>query len=243
MLFWLAFFVLIICLFLINRDRIRTTIENTHFLDRLYNQPPAAEEPLSPADSEPVERAPPPVTAVRPPAESVPPEEPNPPPNRIGQEPATPAPSREPAGASPGPEQRERSIYFMQVDTDGMVVRRPTSRSLGVSDTPMTDALRTLLAGPSPEERQRGLVSFIPPETKLLSVMVRGTTAYINLNEEFQFSTFGVEGYIAQLRQVVWTATEFPTVKDVQILIEGKRVDYLGESILIGSPISRDMLP
>ncbi|MDR2631517.1 MAG: GerMN domain-containing protein, partial [Spirochaetaceae bacterium] len=100
-----------------------------------------------------------------------------------------------------------------------------------------------LIAGPSAEERQRGLVSFIPPGTELLSAMIRGTTAYINLNEEFQFSTFGVEGYAAQLRQIVWTATEFSTVKDVQILIEGKRVDYLGESILIGSPISRDMLP
>jgi spore germination protein GerM len=131
----------------------------------------------------------------------------------------------------------------MQVDSDGRVLRTRASRALKVSDTPMTDALQALIGGPSPEERQRGLVSFIPPETELLSVMVRGSTAYINLNEEFQFSTFGVEGYAAQLRQIVWTATEFPSVKDVQILIEGKRVDYLGESILIGSPISRDMLP
>jgi spore germination protein GerM len=106
----------------------------------------------------------------------------------------------------------------------------------------MLDVLQRLLQGPSAEEQRRGLQSFIPPGTKVLSASVRGSTAYISFSEEFQFSTFGVEGYAAQLRQVVWTATEFSTVKDVQILIEGRRVDYLGESVWIGSPIGRDML-
>jgi spore germination protein GerM len=246
MIFWLAFFILIICLFFINRNQIRTTIENTHFLDRLYNHPQDAAESLvlepveesepSPAAPSPV--IPSPVTTVSP----SPVEETSQ--NRLEQEPAAPVLTpREPSGLSPRAEQRDRSIYFMQVDTGGMVLRVRTSRALEVSAAPMTDTLRALIEGPLPDERQRGLISFIPPGTKLLSVMIRGTTAYINLSEEFQFSTFGVEGYAAQLRQIVWTATEFSTVKDVQILIEGKRVDYLGESILVGSPISRDMLP
>jgi spore germination protein GerM len=71
---------------------------------------------------------------------------------------------------------------------------------------------------------------------------VRGSTAYISFSEEFQYNTFGVEGYAAQLRQIVWTVTEFTNVSDVQILIEGRRVDYLGEGIWIGSPLDRDML-
>ncbi|MDR0448242.1 MAG: hypothetical protein LBH07_06195 [Treponema sp.] len=41
---------------------------------------------------------------------------------------------------------------------------------------------------------------------------------------------------------MVLTATEFNNVKDVQILIDGKRVDYLGEGIWIGSPVGRNML-
>ncbi|MFP3089505.1 GerMN domain-containing protein [Treponema sp. TIM-1] len=238
--FWLGFFILIICLFFINRNRIRTTIENTHFLDRLYNQSQNGGEPLPEAALEPEKPDPPSVTAVPSPAEKPTPV--NPPAILPGEEPAALTPPEEP-GPRSGTSQRERAIYFMQVDGDGRVLRTRVARTLGVSDTPMTDALRTLIAGPSPEERRQGLVSFIPPGTELISVMVRGTTAYINLNEEFQFSTFGVEGYAAQLRQIVWTATEFSTVNDVQILIEGKRVDYLGESILIGSPISRDTLP
>jgi spore germination protein GerM len=130
----------------------------------------------------------------------------------------------------------------MWLDHDGMVVRTVSSRSLAVSNSPLSDTLQALLQGPTAEERQRGLVSFIPPGTRILDIRIRGTTAYINFSEEFQFGIFGAEGYAAQLRQIIWTATEFPTVKDVQILIEGRVVNFLGESILIGSPISREAL-
>jgi spore germination protein GerM len=106
----------------------------------------------------------------------------------------------------------------------------------------MLDVLRALLQGPSAEEQRRDLISLIPQGTRILSATVRGDTAYISFSEEFQFNTYGVEGYAAQLRQIVWTVTEFSTVTDVQILIEGRRVDYLGEGIWIGSPVNRDTL-
>jgi spore germination protein GerM len=106
----------------------------------------------------------------------------------------------------------------------------------------MLDALGALLSGPDAGERRTGLITLIPQGTRILSATVRGSTAYISFNEDFQFNTNGADGYTAQLRQVVWTVTEFSNIKDVQILIEGRRVDYLGESIWIGSPVSRDML-
>jgi spore germination protein GerM len=106
----------------------------------------------------------------------------------------------------------------------------------------MVDSLKALLGGPNAEEQRRGMVSLIPKGVKVLSAAVRGSTAYISFSEEFQYNTYGVEGYAAQLKQIVWTATEFPTVKDVQILIEGRRIDYLGEGIWIGSPLNRDAL-
>jgi spore germination protein GerM len=104
----------------------------------------------------------------------------------------------------------------------------------------MQDSLNALLAGPSAEEKRRGLVSLIPPNTRLLAATVRSSTAYISFSEEFQYNTYGVEGYAAQLKQIVWTATEFSSVKDVQILVEGRRIDYLGEGIWIGSPVGRE---
>ena len=184
-------------------------------------------------------------------------------PGLSGTEPAAPAPqapqispsSPAPAGAAAPPaarqspqasqgaaELRDRALYFIQVDRGGDILRIKTSRKLPVSDSPMTDVIQALIAGPSADEKNRGLLSLIPPNTKILSATVRGDTAYISFNEDFQYNTYGVEGYAGQLRQVVFTATEFPNVTDVQILIEGRRVDYLGEGIWIGSPLNRDML-
>jgi spore germination protein GerM len=107
----------------------------------------------------------------------------------------------------------------------------------------MVDSLRALINGPGPDETRRGLISLIPKGTGILNATVRGSTAYISLSEDFQLNTHGVEGYAASLRQIIWTVTEFPNVKDVQILIEGRRLDYLGEGIWIGSPLNRDTVP
>ena len=114
-----------------------------------------------------------------------------------------------------------------------------TTRKLAVSNSPLIDCVNALLAGPSAEERNRGLTSFIPPNTRLLSARVVDNTVHLNFNEAFRYNTFGREGCAAQLKQIVWTATEFPNVQNVQIEIEGKIVDFLIEGIAIRSPIGR----
>jgi spore germination protein GerM len=144
---------------------------------------------------------------------------------------------------TPAPETRERVLYFTQVDREGTILRIKTVRKLPVSDSPMVDSLKALINGPNTDETGRGLISLIPRGTSVLSATVRGSTAYISLSEDFQLNTHGVEGYAASLREIIWTVTEFPTVKDVQILIEGRRLDYLGEGIWIGSPLDRDTVP
>jgi germination protein M len=77
--------------------------------------------------------------------------------------------------------------------------------------------------------------------TKLVSATVRGSTAVLNFNEKFMFNSLGIEGYAGQLKQVVYTATEFSNIQDVQFLIEGQKRDYLGgEGVYIGRPLSRN---
>ena len=215
---------------------------------RLSGSPGQADETA--ADEKPEEA---PVVSIQQPGRSepaVPPEPQIVPP--VETPPAAPAvqdqrpaaqPERPPERPAPRPaETRERSLYFTHVDKDGQILRSRVSRNIAVSDSPMQDALNVLLAGPTAEEISRGIISLIPQNTRILSILVRGSTAYISFSEDFQFNTYGVEGYAAQIRQIVWTATEFPTVNDVQILIEGRRVDYLGEGIWIGSPIDRQSL-
>jgi len=151
----------------------------------------------------------------------------------------TPAPKEKEKPVQPPAQTRDRAIYFANVGSDGQILHSKVTRKIPVSDSPMQDALGVLLAGPTAEELSRGLVNLIPKNTRILSATVRGNTAYISFSEDFLFNTFGVEGYVAQLRQIVWTVTEFQNVKDVQILVDGRRMDYLGEGIWIGSPINR----
>jgi spore germination protein GerM len=55
------------------------------------------------------------------------------------------------------------------------------------------------------------------------------------------YNHYGREGYQAQLKQVVYTATSFSSVQDVQFLIDGKTRDYLGgDGIFIGTTLSRN---
>ena len=133
-------------------------------------------------------------------------------------------------------EMRNRSIYLIQ---EANMAQVKINRSLKVSDTPLKDSINALLAGPTADERKRGIISLVPAGSKLLSVKVNGSTAYLNFNEEFQYNTRGREGCAAQIRQIVWTATEFTNIQNVQFLIEGEIVDSLPEGIMINSPISR----
>ena len=135
-----------------------------------------------------------------------------------------------------------RSVYLMKVDSSGTILWTSVRRDLPASDSPLLDAMEALIKGPLASEEKQGLISLIPKNVKIQNAVVQGNTAYISFSEDFLFNTYGVEGYAGQRKQIVLTATEFSNVKDVQILIDGKRVDYLGEGIWIGSPVSRNML-
>jgi spore germination protein GerM len=243
--FWFIFVIVIITVFMANSQ----TIKRNFDLFRTRISAPSGEEIT--ADELPVEtivweqpavpeRTPEP--AVQPQAQTQP--QPQAQPQTETQPQPQPQPQAQPQPQTqtqpqPAAQTRERAIYFTQIDKDGQILHSRVTRRVPVSDSPMQDALNVMFAGPSAEELNRGILNLIPQNTRILSATVRGNTAYINFNEDFLFNTFGVEGYVAQLRQIVWTVTEFPNVRDVQILIEGRRLDYLGDGIWIGSPLSR----
>ena len=282
MLFWLAFAIFIVGLFLFNREAISRSIQTiqkeitvrknpgteTPLPIPEENTPPASPSVSAPAAQPPQAQKPAPSKTPAPSAsQGNPPPAPPPAPQ---QSPASSKPASNPAKTQPVPppvqpaaqmppqsapqagqspqaaqgpaEQRDRTLYFIQVDRGGSILRVKVNRRLPVSDSPMTDVIQALITGPNGDETGKGLISLIPPATRILYATVRGDTAYINFSEDFQYNTYGVEGYAGQLRQIVFTATEFPNVRYVQILVEGRRLDYLGEGIWIGSPINRDML-
>jgi spore germination protein GerM len=242
--FWITFFVLIFGLFAVNRGKIQQTLSRVQFFERGMNREPGGRE-----DSQAIIQAPEESSTVPELTIEI---QPN---TSAGSELLSQSTSGEQIHTNPveqtHPQQpvtvqgpsvlRERSLYLIRIDSEGSIHRIKVNRQLPVSETPMVDILNSLLAGPSREEQNQGLVSLIPRGSRVLTAntTVRGSTAYINFSEDLQNNIYGVEGHAASLRQIIWTVTEFPNIEDVQILIEGRRIDYLGEGIWIGSPINR----
>jgi spore germination protein GerM len=261
-LLWMIFFIIILLLFIIYMPSIRKTLQSTHIVERLTNtpiaveievpqvvdeqNPPVSVITVSPPGSELYMEIPEAAPAGSGAAVIVMEEEPTAVENPVGagaENPLPPVSAAETAAApETRPETRERAIYFVKIDNSGLVFTSPVKRRVFVSDSPLLDVLNLLLQGPTEVEQKEGFASLIPEGVRIQNARVTNNTAVISFNENFMFNSYGAEGYIAQLRQIVWTATEFPNVYDVQILIEGRRVEFLGESIRIGRPIGRDSL-
>lgn len=262
---WLAGFFILLIVFLVKLDDIKSNLKATRFFERVFGSTPTfienyeekkpVVEPLPEEDvvitlntvEPPRPQTPPPVQEGQP-AVAVQPDEPQsvpavPPvpesaetPSAVPQTP--PAPTVPPA---PAVATSTAKLFFVSIDNDGSVTRKEMARTITKNDSPLTGNIRLLLEGPSMTERSKGCRSLIPDGTRLLSATVRDGVATLNFSEEFEFNQrVGVEGYIAQLMQIVYTATEFPTVNSVQFLIDGVRKEYLGsEGVWIGSPLSR----
>ena len=254
-LFWIAFILLVLVLFFFNRKNISMVLEKTGAMHLITGKetpgedaplpagqeiPPIAtaaddesaepqadstEEPIKPATEEPVAEKP--ADTASEPA----PEKPAP----------TAKPAVKPAAEKPAVQTRTATLFFVTIDSDGRVLRKEVTRDVPRTDSPLSETLSVLFSGPNGAESSKNLRSLIPNGTRLLSASVKDGVATLNLSEEFQFNQFGIEGYLGQLAQIVFTATAFPTVSSVQILIEGQRREYLGaEGVWIGTPLSRE---
>lgn len=82
------------------------------------------------------------------------------------------------------------------------------------------DTFEALLAGPSLEILKSGAVSYIHPDTKLIGLTLSSSILFVNLSKQYLLST-DLEAARQQLRR---TAINFPRVKDVVILVEGKQL-------------------
>ena len=247
---------IILIIFLVKKDQIFTNLKETAFFDRVFGSTPTVienHEPAEPKKTETIplkndevtikietEDTPAPVytepetkSADKPAASdtSKPAEEAK----LVEKKPDSP--KKEPTASA----KTELQLCFVNIDGDGAVVRQVIKRQVAKSDSPLTTAINLLLQGPdTTKSAERNCMSLIPAGTKLLSAKVSGGVAYLNFNEAFEINTYGVEGYIHQLEQIVFTATAFSTVNSVQFLIEGEKRDYLGsEGVLIASPLSR----
>lgn len=245
-LFWIALILLILVVFLFSRERIAAVLESTGFGDLVQTFQQDGEEPE-------IKRIPPEEPETRPAKEEqgqekeqeqeIPLRPEIEPEVEEGEHEAEPSQKEEEA---PLVEKRLRTsiLYFVMVGDDGNITLQHVARPVYFKASPLTRTIEALFHGLSPAELNKGLISLIPDSTSLRSVAVKNGVAYIDLNEAFSFNEFGAEGANASLKQLVYTATEFPTVSAVQILINGKKQDYLmTEGLSIIAPIKRSSFP
>ncbi|MFW6261887.1 MAG: GerMN domain-containing protein [Spirochaetota bacterium] len=287
-LFWIAFILLVLVIFLANRSNIEQVLESTGIVEVVRDRftedadAPAADEPANegedPAGETPTgersadesvdreteprvvigepERSPEQAPGADPPEadatddggaeESAAGTEAD---NETSADEPTAAEPQRPAGAaqrepSPDPERPNRlmtGLYFIRVTDDGRTFPQRVVRPVYYASSPLTETIRTLIDGPSGSELDDGLLNLIPEGTSLISAHVSEGVAFLNFNQSFRFNPLGAEGTVAQLLQVIYSSTEFPTVERVQFLVEGERVDYLGgDGIYVGEPLGRD---
>jgi len=136
---------------------------------------------------------------------------------------------------------RKSRIFFVQVNSEGEIALKGVIRSVQYLDAPLKATLETLLQGPLAAEINQGLLTLLPQDTAIKNISIKGDTAVLDFNESFRFNSLGPEGALAQIKQVVFSATEFSNIKKVQILIDGKRTKYLSpEGVYIEKPLSRN---
>ena len=132
-------------------------------------------------------------------------------------------------------------LYFMTINSDGSVSRKEITREMKKSDSPLMDAINALIKGPVASEENSGCRSLISENTRLIGASVKNGTATLNFSGDFEFNQYGIEGLRGQLQQIVFTATAFPTVENVQFLLDGEKKEYLGsEGVWIGTPLNRN---
>ncbi len=227
-LFWVALALLVVVVFLYNRERINRVLASSGLL-------PGTQRPEVTVRTEP-----------RPPAQQAPPARPAPPPASpevVIRVPAVPPAAEQPAAAPQATRVRKARLFFVQIAQSGDIALQGVIRPVSYTDSPLRETLVALLDGQAARELSGGLLTMIPTGVRLRDVYIKDNTAYVDLSDEFRFNPLGRAGLVAQIKQLVYTATEFSNVRSVQFLIEGKRLDYLSsEGPRISAPISRDQL-
>lgn len=155
-------------------------------------------------------------------------------------------PSAEPSApaGSPGPSAGPAGTtivraYFWLGGLEGSAGLVAVLREVPGTKAIASAAVNALLAGPTGGETGRSISSAVPAGSQLLGLSVDNGVATIDLSSEFE-SGGGSASVLTRLGQVVYTLTQFPSIKSVVIQIEGQtREVFSGEGVVIDKPLTR----
>lgn len=146
----------------------------------------------------------------------------------------TPTPSPSPSPTGTPVDTTKLSVYFLRGEKLG-VAERLVPRTKAVAAA----AMRELCAGPTAAERTAGLGTTIPTGTELRSVRISDGVALVDLSSHYA-SGGGSLSMMARIAQVVYTLTQFPSIKAVSFSLDGSPISSLGgEGVAVTPPQRR----
>ena len=96
--------------------------------------------------------------------------------------------------------------------------------------------LNELIKGPSVKSK---LKPILPKETRLLSLSIKNSIAYVNLSKEANVD-MAVAKEEACLKSIIWSLTQIPSIEKVKISIDNKDVNIWGGHFDLSKPIGKD---
>lgn len=132
----------------------------------------------------------------------------------------------------------QQSFVVYRAAADGSEVLLPEKFSISDNGkSPIKNALQYLVATKPGDAKYTDVV---PIGTKVLGLKVENGTAFADFSKEIVKKGQGSYNEMMLCYAIVNTLTEFPEVKRVQILVEGKKVVSLGGHMDVEEPLTRN---
>ena len=125
------------------------------------------------------------------------------------------------------------TLYF--ASKDGMFLQAESRKLTGDK---IQEAVEALIKGPE----KSYLSPTIPKEVTVLSTKVTNDLCTVNFNEKLITNHWGgSSGELLTVYSIVDTLTQFPGIKKVQILVEGRKVETLAGHLMLEESLEPDM--
>ena len=144
-----------------------------------------------------------------------------------------------------GPQKQQEyvNIFFIGKNENNEEVYRAVKRvyNKDVDGSKIKYAINSLILGPKPDEKSKGVYTEIPASTQLLGLTEKPDKVIINLSSAFSDGG-GTESVYKRLFQLIKTAKR-NTEKPVFLYINGQQADVIGgDGIMITQPLSETSL-
>jgi len=136
------------------------------------------------------------------------------------------------------------NVYFLvsveRGESKTQPAPRPTKRFQTLENR-IPELMQALIAGPTDEEKSAGFFTNVPPDARLLNCRIEGDVAFLDFSPEIEEGG-GITMMQERLAQIVFTATQFPAISKVRIMIDGKFIPYFSSEGItdVDHPIGRE---